>query len=135
VPSLLEGTVTDHPRNLDDPTPDPLDPDDRDAADDPDDWVEAVFIGRPRESPAHHHRDPYNLGWLFLCWSGHAGYRDWKDGVRALVRTLRGLERLGFIERRTIRRPGYPTHHGFVITDDGREAVAALSGDWIEEVR
>jgi hypothetical protein len=129
----MEGTVTDHPRNLDDPSPDPLDPDSVETARDPHDRVEAVIIGRPRSSTAHHPPDRYDLGWLFLCWSWEAGYRDWKDGVHALARGLRGLEGIGFIERRTIRRPGRPTHHGFVITDHGREAVVALSGDWIGE--
>jgi hypothetical protein len=127
----MEGTVTDHPRNPDDLIPDPIDPDHIDAADDPDDWVEAVFISRQSGSTSNHPRDPYDLGWLFLCWSGHAGYGDWKDGVYALARALRAFERIGFIERRTIRRPGRPTHHGFVITDRGRDAVVALSGDWI----
>ncbi len=126
--------MTNHPRKLFDPTTDPLDTDDKDVANDTDDRVEAVFIGRPRESSAHHPRDPYDLGWLFLCWSWHAGYRDWKDGVHALARALRAFERIGFIERRTIRRQGYPTHHGFVITDHGREAAGALSGDWIKGV-
>jgi hypothetical protein len=131
VPSLLEGTVTNHSRNADDPIPEPLDPDDIDAADDPDDWVEAVFIERPHGSTAHHLRDPYDLGWLFLRLSWEARYRHRKDGLRALARALRAFERIGFIERRTIRRPGRPTHHGFIITDEGRDAVGALSGDWI----
>ena len=67
------------------------------------------------------------------AWAWEAGHRNWNDAVRTLARTLRGLERIGLIERRTIRRPGAPTHHGFVLTDEGREAVSALSGDWIEE--
>jgi len=59
---------------------------------------------------------------------------DWTDAVRSLARTLRGLTALGLIERRPIRRPGRATHHGFVLTAKGREAVGALSGDWIKEV-
>jgi hypothetical protein len=62
---------------------------------------------------------------LFLCW-------PWTGGLRALARALRGLERTGQIERRRRRLPGR-VHHGFVLTDFGREAVIALSGDWIEE--
>ena len=78
--------------------------------------------------------DRYDLQWLFLCWAWEAGYQDWGEGVRALARTLKGLEQLGLIERRTIRRAGEPTHHGLVLTDRGRRALVALSGDWIEEV-
>jgi hypothetical protein len=94
-----------------------------------DDLVEAVFT-TPPQSPTG---DRYDLGWLFTCWLWESGFGDWDRGVRVLARTLRGLERTGLIERRTIRRPGRPTHHGFALTDDGREAVAALSGHWIEE--
>lgn len=76
----------------------------------------------------------YELGALFVSWASHAGYVDWTDAVRSLARTLRGLTALGLIERRPIRRPGRATHHGFVLTAKGREAVGALSGDWIKEV-
>ena len=126
--------MTDHPQNPDDPISNPLDPDafDNDDGED-EDFVEAVFIG-PARATTGGSRDSYDLGWLFLCWAWEAGYRDWAQGVRALARALRGLERTGLIERRTIRRAGRPTHHGFVLTDEGREAVTALSGEWIKEV-
>ena len=91
--------------------------------------VEAV-ITTPRQSPTG---DRYDLGWLFTCWVWESGLGDWSRAVRALARTLRGLERIGLIERRTIRRASAPTHHGFVLTEDGRQAVAALSGGWIKE--
>ena len=94
------------------------------------DLVETV-ITMPRQSPLA--GDRYDLGWLFTCWLWESGLGDWNRGVRALARTLRGLERIGLIERRTLRRPGTLTHHGFVLTDAGQEAVTALSGDWIEE--
>jgi len=120
----LEGTVTDQ-QNPDDPISNPLDPDGDD------DSVEALFIS-PAHTRSDRSPDPYDLGWLFLCWSWEAGYRSWNDGLRALVRALRGLEKLGLIERRRIRRVGRHTHHGFVLTDEGRDAVAALSGEWIQ---
>jgi hypothetical protein len=104
--------------------------DDLSVADD-DEVVEAV-ITPPRQTPAS---DQYDLGWLFTCWAWESGYRDWNPAVRALARTLRGLERTGLIERRTIRRSDKPTHHGFALTDEGRQAVAVLSGHWIEEDR
>lgn len=116
----------------DDSIPNPFDPDDVEAADDDGedyDRVEAIFIAK--RTARDHPRDPYDLGWLFLCWSWEAGYRDWTKGVRALARALCALERIGFIERRTIKRAGRPTHHGFILTDEGREAIRALSGDWI----
>ena len=133
VPSLMEGTVTDHLQNPDDPISNPLDPDanDEHADDEDQDMVEAIFINRRPEERTDHPSDPYDISWLFLCWAWEAGHRDWNQGVRALARALRGLERMGFIERRTIRREGHPTHHGFTVTDEGREAVTALSGDWI----
>jgi len=77
--------------------------------------------------------DRYDLGWLFTCWVWESGFADWDRGVRVLARTLRGLERTGLIERRTIRRSGQPTNHGFVLTVEGRKAVEVLSGHWIEE--
>jgi hypothetical protein len=95
-----------------------------------DDLVEAV-ITTPRQAPT---TEAYDLGWLFTCWAWESGYRDWDRAVRVLARTLRGLERTGLIERRTIRRVGQPTHHGFVLTRGGQEAIVALSGDWIAEV-
>lgn len=79
--------------------------------------------------------DRYDLSTLFLSWAWQAGYRDWDEGVKAVARTLRGLERVGFIERRTIRRAGQPTHHGFVLTEEGRQALVAVSGDEIKGVR
>jgi hypothetical protein len=104
--------------------------DDRVPVREDDDLVEAV-ITTPRQAPTS---EPCDLGWLFTCWAWESGYRDWDRAVRVLARTLRGLERTGLIERRTIRRAGQPTHHGFVLNPEGREAVVALSGDWIEEV-
>ena len=131
----MEGTVTDHPHDPDDPISDPFDTDYVDAEeddDDDDDWVEAVFIAK---RPATvHARDPYDLGWLFLCWAWESRSGGWSKAVRALARALRGLEQAGLIERRNIKRAGRPTHHGFVLTDEGREAVTALSGDWIKGV-
>jgi len=126
--------VTNRSQNPDDPIPSPLDPEalDNNDADD-DDLVEAVFIAAPSRATTDGPCDPYDLGWLFLCWAWEAGYRDWTQGVRALAQALRGLERTGLIERRTIRRAGRRTHHGFVLTEDGREAVTALSGAWIKE--
>lgn len=96
-----------------------------------DDLVEAIFIGPPRQPTA----DPYDLGELFLGWSWGSGYRNWNNGVRALARALRGLTEAGLIERRTIRRVSGPTHHGFVLTEDGEKALRALSGDWISNAR
>jgi len=104
--------------------------DDLSVADD--DEVVTAVITTPRQAPAS---DPYDLGWLFTCWAWERGFRDWTDAVWTLARTLRGLERTRLIERRTLRRSGKPTHHGFVLTDEGRRAVSALSGDWIEEAR
>jgi len=95
-----------------------------------DDLVEAV-ITTPRQAPT---AERYDLGWLFTHWAWESGYRDWVRAVRVLARTLRGLERTGLIERRTIRRAGQPAHHGFVLTREGQEALVALSGDWIAEV-
>ncbi len=92
-----------------------------------DDFVEAIFLGPPRQ-PA---TDPYNLGQLFLCRAWGTGYRDWNTGVRVLARALRALAEAGLIARRTIRRVSGPTHHGFVLTEDGEKALRALSGDWI----
>jgi len=77
--------------------------------------------------------DPYGLEWLFLRWAWEAGYHDWNKAVRALARALRGLERIGLVERRTIRRANDGAHHGFVLTDEGRAALSALSGDGIRK--
>jgi len=127
--------VTDHPHNPDDPNSKPLDPDNIHDDGDNDDFVEAIFVSRPTAPPtANQSGERYDLGWLFLCWAWEAGYRDWDQGVRALARALRGLQRTGLIERRTIKRAGRANHHGFALTDEGREAVAALSGDWIKGV-
>ncbi len=68
------------------------------------------------------------LEWLFLSWSWEGRFDTWDDGVRALARALRGLERIGLIERRTRREPGRPTRHGFVLTEDGLLTLAALAG-------
>ena len=124
--------MTDHPQNPNDPISNSVDLDDVDCSDE--DLVEAVFVRRPTRPTTGDPRDPYDLGWLFLCWSWEAGHRNWNDGLRALVRALRGLEETGFIERRRIRRAGHDTHHGFVLTKDGHEALKALSGDWIKEM-
>ena len=103
----MEGTVTDHSQNPDDPISNPLDPDGHDhIEDDDEDSVEVVFISRPTQPTPDARRDPYDFGGLFACWSWEAGYRNWNDGVRALVRALRGLEEIGLIERRTIRCVG-----------------------------
>jgi hypothetical protein len=96
-----------------------------------DDFVEAVFIGPRRQET----NDPYDLGELFLAWAWGSGYRDWDAAVRVLARALRGLAEAGLIERRTIRRVSGPTHHGFVLTEDGQEVLRALSGDWITDTR
>lgn len=120
-----------NPHNPDEWTPDPFDPEhSHHAAEDDDDRVEAIFIDR--RAPTS---DPYDLGWLFLCWGWESGYGSWEDGLRSLARTLRGLEKVGLIVRRRIPRDGRPTHHGFVLTEEGHEAVNALSGDWIREGR
>lgn len=125
---LTEGAVTDNsfPDNL---NPDADDPELPEPIEEEDDYVEAVFIGARRPTTT----DPYDLGRLFLGWAWGSGYRDWNAGVRALARALRGLAEAGLIERRTIRRVSGPTHHGFVLTDDGQEALRALSGDWITD--
>ena len=131
---LTEGTVTDNS------FPDNLNPDADDLelsevvpelAKDEDDYVEAIFIGPRRRTST----DPYDLGELFLGWAWGSGYRDWNTGVLALARALRGLAEAGLIERRTVRRRSGPTHHGFVLTEDGQEALRALSGDWITDAR
>jgi hypothetical protein len=116
VPSLEEGAMTDHssPKNEND-----------------DDLVEVVFIGPRRQKT----NDPYDLGELFLAWAWGSGYRDWNAAVGVLARALRGLAEAGLIERRTIRRVSGPTHHGFVLTEDGHEVLRALSGDWIADTR
>jgi hypothetical protein len=99
------------------------------------DETHAIIVAarRPRTD------ERYDLQQLFLAWAWFARFRDGADGwdgaVGALARTLRGLEGAGLIERRTIRRPGRRTHHGFTITDLGAEALKALSGEWIEEGR
>ena len=90
--------------------------------------TQAVFVGARRNTT-----DRYALDDLFLEWAWNTGIRDWDVAVRILAGVLKGLERSCLIERRTIRRCGRPTHHGFVLTDLGHEAVRALSGDWIEE--
>jgi hypothetical protein len=122
--------VTDYPHNSDDPISNPLDPNCDDNIDD-DEFVEAIFVGGPRGTAAGAPGQLDDLSWLFLCWAWESGYRDWTQGVRALARALRGLERTGLIERRSIRSPGRPTHHGFILTNEGRAAVKALSGAWL----
>lgn len=95
------------------------------------DFVEAVFIGSGPLVPA----DRYDLEELFLTWAWGAHYRDGKTAVRALARALRGLSEAGLIERRTVRRGSGQTHHGFILTADGVEALQALAGDWIRDRR
>lgn len=121
--ALMEGTVPDSPTDPDNHHPDT-------SPDGGGDDVRLVLSPRARDRMTG---DRYDLAWLFLCWAWEAGYRDWDDAVRVLARALRGLERVGLVERRTVRRAGQLTHHGFVLTDAGREAVTALSGHWIEE--
>ena len=116
----------------DNSSPDNVNPDPRDSElIEEEAFVQAVFIGPPRRITT----DPYDMGELFVDWAWWGGYRDWNDGVRALARALRGLAEAGLIERRTIRRVSGPTHHGFVLTEDGQEALRALSGDWIGDAR
>jgi hypothetical protein len=79
--------------------------------------------------------DPYDLERLFLEWAWSTGIREWQAAVRVLARTLHGLEGAGLIERRTVRRAGRTTHHGLVLTDLGRVALDALSGEWIKNRR
>ena len=96
-----------------------------------DDHVVAVFIESRRRTAT----DRYDLEALFVGWAWESGYRDWNAAVRALARALRGLAAVGLLERRTIRRVAGRTHHGFALTQDGQEALRALSGDWIEDAR
>lgn len=95
--------------------------------------IEAVLIGPARQPTT----DPYNLGQLFLewAWGTTPMSRDWNAATRVLARALRGLSEAGLIERRTVRRNTGETHHGFVLTEDGHEALRALAGDWIEDAR
>ncbi len=114
-----------------DKSPDSLNPDAGDSElIEEEAFVQAVFIEPPRITT-----DPYDLGELFVDWAWWGGYNDWNAGVRALARALRGLAEAGLIERRTIRRVSGPTHHGFVLTEDGQEALRALSGAWISDAR
>jgi hypothetical protein len=109
----------------------PDSPNDQTAgAADPDQETRAVIA-----IPGHRvSGEEYDVGQLFLEWAWEARFpEEWEGAVRALARTLRGLEGAGLIERRTIRRSGAPTHHGFVLTELGRRALHALSGDWIKE--
>jgi hypothetical protein len=70
---------------------------------------------------------------LFLDWAWNVDFcRDWNGAVRLLARALRGLERAGLIERRTIRRQGHRPHHAIRLTPLGDEALVALRADWIE---
>jgi hypothetical protein len=83
-------------------------------------------------SPMQRPKVGYRLEQLFLEWALGARFpTDWDGAVRSLALTLRGLQATGLIERRTIRRPDHPTHHGFVLTKLGHEALYALSGEWI----
>ena len=77
---------------------------------------------------------PYDLEQLFVEWAWHVSvHRDWDEAVRVLARALRGLERAGLIERRTIRLPGHKPHHAVRLTPLGKEALVALRGDWIDD--
>ena len=110
-------------------SPNDLEPAPDDPRDEADDFVEAALAGPRRQTTS----DPYDLGELFLAWAWGSGYRNWDAAVRVLARGLRGLHEAGLIERRTIRRRSGPTHHGFVLTEDGHEVLRALSGDWIPD--
>jgi hypothetical protein len=78
-----------------------------------------IYTGPRRQQP--------DLSWLFLCWAWEAGYRDWLDGVRALARALRGLERIGFIEQRRTRTAGGNPQHTFVLTEDAHDALKIIA--------
>lgn len=95
----------------------------RSAADAADRTV-AIFLQRPATPPTEREQ----LGNAFLRWAWEAQFGSWKDAVRALARTLRGLERTGFIERHAVRRRGEPPRHYVTLTDDGRDLLATLSG-------
>lgn len=125
--------MTHHPHNSDAPHADSTNPESRDPRAPCRQAHADISVSAAREDVAVPRPEVYDLSWVFLCWCWEAGYRDWTDGVRELARVLRGLERVGFIERRTLRRAGWPTHHGFVLTAAGQQATAALSGDWIKE--
>ena len=90
----------------------------------------AMFYG-PRRQPTG---DPYDLERLFLEWAWFTQVAGgWPGAVRLLARALRGLQGAGLIERSRVRRHGHATHHGFVLTDLGQEALQALSGDWVKD--
>lgn len=89
-----------------------------------DDRTEVWFLRRRDTPPTEHDR----LEHLFVCWAWGAQFGSWENAVRALARTLRGLERTGFIERHTLRHPGEPPRHYVTLTEDGRDLLAALSG-------
>ena len=78
-----------------------------------------IYTGKRRKQP--------DLLWLFLCWAWEAGYRDWRDGVRALACALRGLERIGVIERRRTRTAAGDPLHTFVLTEDGHGALKIIA--------
>ena len=119
--------MTDHPNNRIDPNRDPVES----HSQAPDGLITVVGRSCPAAEPR---RDSLDLAMLFLWWSLATEFRNWKGAVRALARALQGLERLGFIDRRTVRRPGHRTHDGFVPTDGGLTALIALSGDSIREL-
>lgn len=84
----------------------------------------AIFLRRPSAPPTEREQ----LGNAFLRWAWEAQFGSWEDAVRALARTLRGLERTGLIERHTLRCPGEPPRHCVTLTEDGLDLLATLSG-------
>jgi hypothetical protein len=90
----------------------------------PDARTIAIVIPPPSPEPPTVERQLENA---FLRWAWEAGYRRWEDAVRALARTLRGLERTGFIERHVVRRPGARPRHGFTLTEDGVSLLETLT--------
>ena len=63
-----------------------------------------IFVA-PQGTPSN---ERYALEHLFVAWAWNARFPDgadgWNGAVRALARSLKGLEGAGLIERRTIRR-------------------------------
>lgn len=84
----------------------------------------AIFIPPPSPEPPTVERQLENA---FLRWAWESGFGRWENAVRALARTLRGLERTGFIERHVVRRPGARPRHGFTLTEDGVSLLETLT--------